>query len=70
MGDAASTPPSSLARDPDGRLALWVCNRCGHVYDPDSGEPLQGIGPGVAFEHLPGDWLCPHCGAPKELFIR
>ncbi|MFD2234069.1 rubredoxin [Phaeospirillum tilakii] len=70
MSETTPSRTGAVARESDGRLALWVCNRCGHVYDPAQGEPLQAIGPGVPFEYLPDDWLCPHCGAPKDLYLH
>ena len=41
---------------------------CGYVYDPEIGDPDNGIAPGTAFEDLPEDWTCPICGAGKALF--
>lgn len=61
--------PQSPVRDPDGRLALWVCARCGWTYDPASGDPFRPIPPGTAFEDLPADWHCPNCGAERDLFF-
>lgn len=49
-------------------MAKYVCEACGYVYDPDLGDPNSGIEPGTAFEDLPGDWVCPLCGAGKDLF--
>jgi rubredoxin len=48
----------------------YVCTVCGYVYDPAKGDPTQGINPGTAFESLPGDWICPECGAGKEQFEK
>jgi len=48
----------------------WVCEPCGWVYDPAEGDPDGGIEPGVPFEELPEDWVCPMCGAPKEDFYK
>ncbi|MBC8591504.1 rubredoxin [Wansuia hejianensis] len=48
----------------------WVCDPCGWVYDPAEGDPDGGIEPGVAFEDLPEDWVCPVCGATKDLFSK
>jgi len=28
----------------------------------------EGIQPGTAFEDLPDDWVCPVCGASKDMF--
>lgn len=41
---------------------------CGYVYDPEEGDVETMIPPGVAFEDLPEDWVCPKCGAEKEYF--
>ena len=41
---------------------------CGFIYDPEIGDPDNGIAPGTAFEDLPEDWTCPVCGAGKALF--
>jgi rubredoxin len=48
----------------------WVCTVCGYVYDPAIGDGMSGIKPGTAFEDLPGDWVCPACGAEKSAFIK
>ena len=45
-----------------------VCEVCGYVYDPEKGDPENGIKPGTAFTDLPDDWTCPVCGASKEEF--
>ena len=41
---------------------------CGYVYDPEVGDPDNGIAPGTAFEDIPEDWVCPLCGAGKDVF--
>ncbi len=51
-------------------MERWVCEPCGWVYDPTEGDPDGGIEPGVAFEDLPEDWVCPICGATKDLFSK
>ncbi len=43
---------------------------CEYVYDPEMGDPENGIEPGTAFEDLPDDWVCPLCGAEKEHFDK
>jgi rubredoxin len=48
----------------------WECTSCGYVYDPQKGDPTQGIPPGTAFEDLPDGWMCPECGAEKEMFQK
>ncbi|MDY0234951.1 MAG: rubredoxin [Gudongella sp.] len=48
----------------------WVCQPCGYVYDPAEGDPDGGIAPGTSFEALPEDWVCPVCGATKDMFEK
>jgi len=51
-------------------LPKYKCTVCGHVYDPQIGDPDSGIEAGTAFEELPDDWVCPVCGAAKEDFAK
>lgn len=46
----------------------YRCLACGYIYDPEIGDPENGIEPGTAFEDLPDDWLCPTCSSPKSMF--
>ena len=46
----------------------WICDVCGYVYDPEVGDPDNGVQPGTEFNRLPNDWVCPECGAGKEEF--
>ena len=52
----------------DTIMTKYVCNICGYIYDPEVGDPDNGIAPGTAFEDLPEDWVCPLCGVGKEDF--
>lgn len=47
-------------------MEKWECLVCGYVYDPEVGDPENGVDPDTMFEDLPDDWLCPECGADKE----
>ncbi len=49
-------------------MEKYVCTVCGYIYDPEVGDDTQDIEPGTSFEDLPDDWVCPECGAPKEMF--
>lgn len=49
-------------------MKKYVCGVCGYVYDPEKGDPDNGIAPGTAFEDLPDDWVCPLCGVGKDEF--
>ena len=46
----------------------YVCKVCGYIYDPAAGDPDGNIAAGTKFEDLPDDWVCPKCGAPKDMF--
>jgi len=48
----------------------WKCTLCDYVYDPMVGDEDGGIAAGTAFEDLPDDWVCPVCGAGKDVFER
>ncbi|MCF8062623.1 MAG: rubredoxin [Deltaproteobacteria bacterium] len=48
----------------------YVCTVCGYVYDPDEGDPDNGVDPGTAFADVPDDWTCPVCGASKDQFEK
>ena len=49
-------------------MDLWRCTVCDYVYDPNDGDPDNGIEPGTLFEELPDDWVCPVCGVEKDKF--
>ena len=51
-------------------MEKYVCLLCGYVYDPEIGEPDEGIEAGTAFENLPDDYKCPLCGASKNQFTK
>jgi flavin reductase (DIM6/NTAB) family NADH-FMN oxidoreductase RutF/rubredoxin len=46
----------------------YACLVCGYVYDPERGEPENGIKPGTRFEDLPETYVCPVCGVGKKEF--
>ena len=49
-------------------MTKWQCTICGYIYDPAEGDVDNGIAPGTPFEKLPDSWVCPLCGAGKDLF--
>ena len=51
-------------------MSKYECTVCGYVYNPEEGDPDNGIDPGTAFEDLPDDWVCPVCGAEKSDFKK
>jgi rubredoxin len=48
----------------------YVCTVCGYVYDPEQGDPDNGVNPGTKWEDVPDDWECPVCGASKNDFEK
>ncbi len=48
----------------------WKCTVCGYIYDEDKGDPDSGVNPGTKFEDLPEGWICPVCGATKDMFEK
>ena len=46
----------------------YRCKVCMYVYDPELGDPDNFIEPGTPFEKIPDGWVCPICGAGKEVF--
>ena len=51
-----------------GGKVVTISGPDGYVYDPEEGDPDNGIAPGTKFEDLPDDWTCPLCGAGKDEF--
>ena len=49
-------------------MKKYICKVCGYVYDPEVGDPDNGVQPGTAFEDIPDDWVCPLCGVGKDEF--
>jgi rubredoxin len=49
-------------------MKKYVCGVCGYVYDPEIGDPSNGVAPGTSFDSLPDDWCCPECGVGKDQF--
>ncbi|HZF70747.1 rubredoxin [Sulfuricurvum sp.] len=51
-------------------MTKYECDVCGYLYDPELGDPENGIPPGTPFENLPDDWVCPVCSVGKEDFTE
>ena len=49
-------------------MKKYICTVCDWVYDPEVGDPDNGIAAGTAFADLPSDWVCPLCSVGKDLF--
>ena len=51
-------------------MEKWKCKICGYIYDPENGDEDGNIPPSTPFAKLPDDWVCPMCGAPKDMFEK
>ncbi len=51
-------------------MEKYTCTICEYVYDPELGDPQNGVEPGTSFEDLPADWVCPLCGVGKDEIIE
>jgi rubredoxin len=51
-------------------MEKWVCTVCSYVYDPELGDPDNGVQPGTSFEDVPEEWTCPDCGVGKDSFEK
>ena len=49
-------------------MKKYKCKICGHIYDPEAGDPQGGIAPGTSFDEIQDDWKCPICGVTKKDF--
>jgi len=49
-------------------MNMWQCTVCNYVYEPQLGDPDNGILAGTSFEDLPDEWICPVCSATSDLF--
>lgn len=49
-------------------MQKWKCTVCEYVYDPVVGDTEHAVAAGTAFENVPEGWVCPVCGAGKDMF--
>lgn len=59
----------NVPQDPKTATGVYVCNGCGHRYDPAKGDPEADVAKGTPFDQVPDTYLCPKCGDGKEGFI-
>ena len=48
----------------------WQCMACDYIYDEELGDEEEGFPPGTRFEDIDDNWICPDCGATKEMFME
>ena len=51
-------------------LPKWRCKACDYLYNPEIGDLKSNIKPGIVFEYLLENWVCPICGASKTEFEK
>lgn len=65
------TKRTSIGKERDGMsMEKYICDVCGWIYDPEVGDPENGIAPGTPFEELPDSWACPLCHQGKDVFSK
>ena len=71
-GTAPKTAPTYIKEEKREvkKMGKYRCTVCNYVYDPEKGDPDSGIKAGTPFEKLPDDWVCPVCGASKDMFEK
>ena len=55
-------PTTNLNTNLDTNLDTYSCLICGYKYNEETER--------IPFKELPNNWICPICGAPKELFKK
>ena len=48
----------------------WQCSACGLIYDEELGDEEEGFPPGTRFKDIDDNWICPDCGATKDMFVE
>ena len=48
----------------------WQCSACGFIYDEELGDEEEGFPPGTRFKDIDDNWICPDCGATKDIFVE
>jgi flavin reductase (DIM6/NTAB) family NADH-FMN oxidoreductase RutF/rubredoxin len=71
-GKAPKNAPTYINPEPAEKTAdekeKFKCLICGHIYDPELGDPEHNVPAGTDYSDLPEDWQCPVCGADKYSF--
>jgi rubredoxin len=68
--ESISNEKQSKSNPTKGETAMKYVCPCGYVYDPEVGDPDNGIAPGTPWEEVPADWTCPICGLDKDSFTE
>jgi len=67
-------PPATIYPEEDFTFdegtGKYICSICGYIYNPEEGDPKNGIPAGTPFDELPDDWHCPRCRQGKDKFNK
>ncbi len=67
-------PMKKIKRSKPRKMApkedIYVDLGSGYEYDPEVGDPSQGIEPGTPFDKLPDEWVSPVSGESKDEFVK
>lgn len=61
---------STVEESSKTKMSKYMCMDCEYIYDPDLGDPENGVPPGTPFENVPDTWVCPICQEGKYAFAR
>ncbi len=51
-------------------MEKYKCLVCGYVYNPEKGDPDNGVAPKTPFADIDDSWVCPECGVGKDQFEK
>ena len=51
-------------------MERWKCTVCGYIYDEEKGDQENNVPSGTRFADLPENWICPLCGATRDMFEK
>jgi rubredoxin len=60
--------PKPFVKKNDKIGQVFQCSSCLTMYDPEFGDPDEGIVAGTYFSELPENYCCPVCSGPKKGF--
>jgi alkane 1-monooxygenase len=63
--DAADAAAAEVAAHAEVMAAR--CPGCGHTYEVEVGNELEGFAAGTAWSEIPDDWCCPDCGVREKV---
>jgi rubredoxin len=66
--EQSPTPDAAVAVVNTSAIDRYECRSCGYIYEPENGDPKNGIAANTPFDDLIITWKCPVCGAKKKAF--